>query len=308
MMRKLLISGFSGFVGSNMGPYLQKNNFEVIGISRQQVPQGLTYENIGLSDWNDCYAFIHLAGKAHDIKNVSHPNTYFEANRDLTISLFDDFLNSTAQLFIYFSSVKSAADTIEKPLQEGIVPNPISIYGKSKLEAENYILSQDIPPNKKVYVLRPCMIHGPNNKGNLNLLYKLISKGIPYPLGKYHNKRYFLSIDNLNFVVLELLNQKPESGIYNLSDDQSLSTIELVKIISDSLDKKAKIWKVPKSIINVIASIGTFFKLPFSNSSVKKLTENYEVDNTKIKSTLKIELPISAEEGLLRTLKSFHVC
>ena len=78
------------------------------------------------------------------------------------------------------SSVKAVADVVDGILTEDVIPNPKTVYGKAKLAAEVYILSKEIPENKRVYILRPCMIHGPNNKGNLNLLYSLVSKGIPW--------------------------------------------------------------------------------------------------------------------------------
>ena len=86
-------------------------------------------------------------------------------------------------------------------LTEDTIPNPKTHYGISKLQAENYILDQKLPEGKRVYILRPCMIHGPGNKGNLNLLYTLVKKGFPWPLGAFENQRSFLSIDNFQIQV-----------------------------------------------------------------------------------------------------------
>ena len=95
------------------------------------------------------------------------------------------------------SSVKAVADNLVGVLSEDRKPSPKTHYGKSKLYAERYILSKKIPNNKRIYILRPCMIHGPNNKGNLNLLYNLVSKKIPWVLGSFQNKRSYCSVDNL---------------------------------------------------------------------------------------------------------------
>ena len=84
--------------------------------------------------------------------------------------MFDQFLKSDCETFIYMSSVKAVVDQADGILTENVKPNPITVYGKSKLAAEEYILSRKNLKNKRVYILRPCMIHGPNNKGNLNLL------------------------------------------------------------------------------------------------------------------------------------------
>lgn len=296
---KVIITGHSGFVGTNLSYYLDDHNVDISNVSLRN------------DEWKskidqDSDAVIHLAGKAHDTSDVSNPDEYYKVNRDLTIELFNEFLVSDIKKFFYFSSVKAAADTVVDILTEDVEPNPITHYGKSKIEAENYITNQKLPEGKKVYIIRPCMIHGPGNKGNLNLLYKLVEKGIPWPLAAFENKRSFLSIDNLNFLILQMLNKNIPSGIYNFADDKSISTNELISTINTALGKKAKLWKISKDLIEGIAGFGDKLHLPLNTERLKKLTESYVVSNQKIKSALGIEkLPVSAEEGLIKTIKSF---
>ena len=222
-MKSIIITGITGFVGVNLNKYLSFRNKKIVGISRKSKKNEFSYNNLNLELFNTAKSFIHLAGKAHDLKKTSEDATYYKVNTELTKNLFDQFLESTCETFIYMSSVKAVADNLEGALIEDEIPNPITIYGKSKLAAEVYILSKEIPKNKRVYILRPCMIHGPNNKGNLNLLYSFVSKGIPYPFGKYVNRRSFVSVENLCFIINELIdNAKIEPGIYNIADDNSL--------------------------------------------------------------------------------------
>ena len=301
----LIITGITGFVGGNLNSYLSKK-FEIKGISRKSTSEGLTYTTF--FEKKIAYdALIHLAGKAHDLKKISNDKDYFEANFELTKKLFKAFLKSDAQKFIYISSVKGVADTVVGILTEETQPNPITAYGKSKLAAENYILAQKLPQNKKVYILRPCMIHGPGNKGNLNLLYQLVSKGLPWPLGDFNNQRSFLSIENLCFVIKELLeNETIPSGIYNVSDNQPLSTNNLIQIIGQSLGNKSRILNIPSSWINRIAKLGDYLRLPLNTERLQKLTENYVVSNNKIVTAIGNPFPLTAEEGLLRTFESFN--
>ena len=288
------LTGSSGFVGKNLRSFFEKKyNFYLI--------------NRDLFFNGKCDILVHLAGKAHDFKTVSNSNEYYEVNTKLSNNIFDTFLQSNARIFITLSSVKSVADELDCELTEEYFPNPITHYGKSKLLAENYILSKDIPSGKRVYILRPCMIHGPGNKGNLNLLYNIVRKGIPWPLGAYENKRSFCSIDNLCFIIQELIeNENIPSGVYNVADDEPLSTNELIRLIADSQGKKTRIWNLPKSIINSFAKFGDLIKLPLNTERLNKLTESYIVSNAKIKQAINKPLLVSSRDGLMKTLKSFN--
>ena len=270
-------------------------------------------------------AIIHLAGKAHDTKNQSAADVYFKVNTGLTQKIFDWYLaHPTTKKFIQFSTVKSAADRVEGDfLTEECIPTPVGPYGESKIAAENYIIEKFAPEalkrpfhnftdedavvdGKKVYIMRPCMIHGPGNKGNLNLLYGVVSKGIPWPLGAFENRRSFTSIGNLQEVIKGLLTKDVPSGIYHMGDDEALSTNELIEVICSALGKKAHIWNIPRGLMSGFAKIGDVLHLPLNTQRMQKLTENYVVSNAKIKAALGMkEMPVRAKEGLRETIKSF---
>lgn len=294
----VIITGASGFVGMNLLPYLKALNFQLNVLNREDL-QDIVLDRLNVD------AVVHLAGKAHDLKKTSSPEEYYEVNFELTKKLYNAFLKSDAKKFIFVSSVKAAADNVEEVLSEEYVPRPQTHYGKSKLMAEEYIQAQPLPEGKRYYILRPCMIHGPGNKGNLNLLYKFVKGGIPYPLAAFQNKRSFLSVDNLCFVIKEILEQEGPSGIYQVSDDQVLSTNEVVRILSDSLSKSPQLWAISPGIIKFIAKIGDKLKLPLNTERLNKMTENYVVSNKKLKNALNISLPLNTKEGLMITAKSF---
>lgn len=297
-MKKTLITGASGFVGQNLLNYFSLNQLETLSISLRNSKFDHSPHEI--------YAFVHLAGKAHDFKNVSSEKEYYEINTELTKTVFNIFLQSDASVFIIISSVKAVADSIEGQLLENCTPNPITHYGKSKLLAEQYILSKNIPEGKRVYILRPCMIHGPGNKGNLNLLYNIVSKGFPWPLGAFENKRSFCSIDNLCFIIKELiLNNQVPSGVYNIADDEPISTNDLIRLISVNRRKKLQIWIIPQFLIKFFSKLGDLFKLPFNSERLSKLTETYVVSNHKIKKAINKPLPLNTKVGLMKTFNSF---
>lgn len=295
-MKRLIITGGSGFVGKNLTAYMNRF-YRIVNLNLRTI----TKEGINL----DGEVVIHLAGKAHDLNKVANPKEYYDVNYDLTKKLFDAFLQSEAKKFIFVSSVKAVADKISGSLSEESIPNPGTHYGKSKLMAEKYIQSHIVPEEKSYYILRPCMIHGPGNKGNLNLLYKLVQKRIPYPLASFENKRSFLSVENLCFVIKAMLERELPSGVYNVADDEALSTNEVVSILAQSMHRKPKLWAVPSTWIQLVAKIGDKIKLPINTERLNKLTENYVVSNTKVKEALEISLPLSAQEGLRITASSF---
>lgn len=292
MKKKIFLTGSSGFVGSNLISSLEKYNiFKYVKGNKITINE---------------YAVIHLAGKAHDLKKSSKAEEYYQINYEFTKVLFDAFLESDAKIFITLSSVKAVADVLSETLTENHIPNPITDYGKSKLLAENYILSKQIPKGKLVYILRPCMIYGPSNKGNLNLLYNIINTRFPWPLGSFENKRSYCSVNNLIFIINELLeSQNIPSGVYNVADNETLSINEIYKIIASSKNIKPKIWNVPKIFIHSLALIGDFFNLPITTERLQKLTESYIVSNLKIKTALGKDLPIATQAGLYNTFQSF---
>jgi len=297
-----IVTGATGFVGKNLMAYLADDINEIIPVSVRNP--------INESVFASCHSIVHLAGKAHDISASSthDQHAYDEVNYEITKKLFDIFITSEAQKFIFISSVKAVTDSPEGIVTEELVPDPKTAYGISKHKAENYLLSQTLPPGKKVYILRPCMIHGPGNKGNLNLLYKLIQKRIPYPLAAFENKRSFLTIENLCFTIKQLLERNDISaGIYNVADDRSLSTNRLIELISQALEKKNLKLAVNKKIVWMLAKIGDFTFLPFNSERLKKMVTNYEVSNVKLVKALGKPLPVEAEEGLKKTLLSFKV-
>ena len=292
-MQKIFLTGGSGFVGANLQAYLS-TNFQFSLYTKGEIP--IVKDDI----------VIHLAGKAHDTKQVAEPEAYYQVNTELTKKIFDAFLYSTARVFITLSSVKAAADMVDGVLTEEVVPNPQTHYGKSKLLAEQYILAQPLPPGKRVYIIRPCMIHGPGNKGNLNLLYRVVSKNIPWPLAAFNNQRSFCSVENLCFVINELIHREDiPSGVYNMADDEAFSTNDLIRYIAESLGRQPKLLSLPANLIQTLARLGDWLKLPLNSERLQKLTESYVVSNQKIKTAIGKPFPLSAKEGLMRTFRSF---
>lgn len=324
----ILITGVHGFVGSNLVKTLSIEHIiyglDIVNPEKVGVVKTFSWDDLDSGVMPAIDAVIHLAGKAHDTRNKSAADIYFKVNTGLTQRIFDWYLSQqSAKKFIFFSTVKSAADCVSGDiLTEDCIPTPVGPYGESKIKAENYIISKYAPEamenpyhafgnsslysDKQVYIMRPCMIHGPGNKGNLNLLYSVVSKGLPWPLGAFENRRSFTSVGNLCVVIEGLLTRPVPSGIYHMADDEALSTNELIEVICEVLGKKAHIWRIPCGLMNGCAKLGGWLHLPLNPLRMQKLTENYVVSNAKIKRALGIEnMPVRAKDGLFATIESF---
>ena len=274
------MTGSHGFVGTNLIEALESTYHIIRWDVREDRPLP------------ECNAVIHLAGFAHDTKHTTETKKYYEVNTELTKIIYDRFLESSALKFIYFSSIKA---------QDGD-----TAYARSKYLAEQYIKKVGTEEgNRRVYILRPCMIHGKGNKGNLNLLVKWVKKGWPWPLAAFENKRSYASIGNVSYIVEQLLKKDVDSGIYEVCDDESISTNELIEIIGRCIGKEIKMICVPRIIMGVIARVGGWLQLPLNTERLRKLTEDYIVDNSKIKKALGINnMPIEAKDGLRLSIQS----
>lgn len=285
---KFLITGAYGFVGTNLCRYLTEKGHECHALDlpdarRSEVPY------TSFLSWNDLDQLpvvdvvVHLAGKAHDLKKVSSPQSYFDVNVGLTQKIFTA-ASGKAKRFIYFSSIKAV---------DGDTP-----YAQSKREAEKWL-------NGRAIVLEPAMIHGPGNKGNLNLLVQVVKKGVPWPLAAFENKRSFTSIGNVCAAV-EALAERGENGVYPICDDRPVSTNRLIALIGEAYGKKTRLWKVPRCLMRTVAAVGSLIHLPLNQERLGKLTENSIVDNSLLRTALGwSKMPIDAEEGLKATLAEF---
>ena len=283
---KILITGAYGFVGTNLCKYLVSKGHEchaldIPAAKRDDVPYVSFYTWDELDKLPVVDAVVHLAGKAHDLKKVASEQSYFDINVGLTEKIF---AAAKTTRFIYFSSSKADAKG--------------NAYGRSKLAAEQFL-------NGRAIVLRPAMIHGPGNKGNLNLLWGIARRGLPWPLAAFENKRSFTSIANICAAV-EALCERGENGIYPIADDEMISTNRLIELIAETCGKRAKLWRVPKGVMRMVAKIGDVLHLPLNTERIVKLTEDSFVNNSHLKSQLGWKrMPIRAEEGMRRTLRSF---
>ncbi len=296
-MKDIAILGSSGFIGQN----LLENIEGSFGVSLRNDD---LQERLGSAE-----VIVNLVGKAHDHKGDATEEDYFYVNFGLTKQIFTAFNNSKASVLIHVSSI-AAVEEYESvsPLVETDSCNPLSWYGKSKLIAEQWLLEQELNEGKKIIIVRPPMVHGVGDKGSLRLLYRLISRGIPYPLSSFNNSRSFIGIDNFIFFIKAFIERRHsiDSGVYHIADDEYVSTSEIIAIMKEVTGKRILNLSIPRFLVRFIAGLGDRIPIPLNTKRLKKMTGTLLLSNVKAKSVLGIrKLPTTAKEGLYKTIRSF---
>ncbi|MGK9148721.1 NAD-dependent epimerase/dehydratase family protein [Plantibacter flavus] len=293
-MSRVLVTGATGFIGTNLVPALEAAGHEVVPFSLrgwmgEPFPDGID-------------AVVNLAGKAHDLDGTAGPEVYRRINTDLAERVYAAFLDTGASTFIQMSSVAAVnEESVDGVLDEQADAHPVTPYGKSKLAAERLLLATSPPVGRRVIVLRPTMVHGPGDKGNLRLLFGMLSRGIPYPLDAFANERSFVSIGNLSWVVARVLDTPTvPTGIYLVADDDPVSTGHLVSLIAEVTGKPVRRLAIPRVIVRAIARIGDRVRaVPLNTRRLAKLTEDYRVSGAKLLDALgRTSMPVGTDDGL----------
>lgn len=277
-MKKLLITGSNGFVGSYfINKYKSIYDIRTFSFLKDDIN---TLDCCGLD------VVFHLSALVHQMGGAS-AEEYEKVNVTQTLDLAKKAKESGVKHFIFMSTVKVYGEETNVKYTEETPCTPEDEYGKSKLKAEKLLLELK-NENFKVSIIRTPIIYGYGVKANIQNLIKLVNKISILPFGKIENKRSMVYIGNLCHLVDEVITQQ-KSGIFLASDDEPLSTSKLIKLISKNLNKKIYLIKVPffKSLLKL-----------FKPSFYKRLYESLEVDNTLTKDNLNLVNPYSVEDGI----------
>lgn len=278
---KILVTGSNGYLASSfIEQYKDKYEFQKFSLLNQKLED----IKIGGTD-----VVLHCAALVH--QKVQHSyEKYHEINVDYPVTLAKLAKRNGVKQFVFISTIAVYGE--DESLFENTICKPITPYGKSKLEAEKKLLSLS-DDNFIISIIRPPMIYGKNAPGNIDSLVKLVKKLPIIPLGKIENKRSFISIQNLCYIINEVITQQ-KVGIFLASDDESLSTSKLIKLISKNLDKKIYLIRIPffESLLKILKP-----------SFHKRLYGSLEVDNSITKQKLNLSNPYSVEDGIRLMIK-----
>lgn len=282
-MKKLLITGSSGFVGRYFIKKY-KDNYEIKTFS-------FLKDDINSLDYNDVDVVFHLSALVHQMGGANKKE-YERVNVTQTLQLAKKAKESGVEHFVFMSTVKVYGEETDSVYTEKSICNPEDEYGKSKLKAE-FELQRLEDKDFKVSIIRTPIIYGYGVKANIKNLVNLVSKLSLLPFGSINNKRSMVYIGNLCHLVDVLIQQK-QNGIFLASDDEPLSTSRLIELIAKNLNKKIYLIKVPffESLLKILKP-----------SFYKRLYGSLEVDNSITKEKLNLKNPYSVEDGIRFMIK-----
>jgi nucleoside-diphosphate-sugar epimerase len=313
-MANVLITGGTGFIGQHLiCNLLEKTNHQLRVTSRNILISDqprLTYQQIDNIDdttnWHQALQkidiVIHLAARAHILKeSVSDPEAEFDKiNNQATINLLQQSIKAGVKHFIFLSSIGAIATLSDTIINESSTCNPDTPYGRSKLKAEKAI--EKICENTTMTwtIVRPTLVYGANNPGNMERLLALTTKSLPLPLGSIKNSRSFVYVGNLVDAIATCIDHpKAKNQIFIVSDGEDLSTPELIRHIGKAMNKSPLLLPFPPSLLK----LGT--KIIGKEDVGDRLLGSLQVDSSKIRQMLNWKPPSTMDEGLKVTADWF---
>ena len=313
-MSNLLITGANGFIGRALISklVLEVNYFVRASIRKKiiQFPSQIeVLENMDASsntNWTDALrdidVVVHLFARVHVMDDkVADPLLEFrKINVNATIALAKAAAKLGIKRFVFLSSVKvNGESTFHKPFSEFDLPHPQDTYAISKWEAEEALRKISKDTGMEVVIIRSPLVYGPNVKANFLKMMQYIKRGIPLPLGAIQNKRSLIGIDNLvDFIVTTISHPKAAHQTFLISDDEDISTTDLLRRIGKHIGKPARLIPLnPKILFFLFNILG---RQDFGD----RLLGSLEVDITKAKKLLAWSPPKTLDEGLRATVIS----
>jgi UDP-glucose 4-epimerase len=278
------VTGATGFVGQRFMNY-KRDRYDLRPVSLRAVkPSAISLRDVD--------TLVHLAGKAHDM-SLQDEAVYFDINYSITRELAEHAIESGVKHFIYISSVKVYGEGSETPLHESSPCHPEDPYGRSKLKAEEFLLSLK-SLDFTVSIVRPPVVYGPNVKGNIIRLLGAIEKGRPLPLGNTGNQRSMVFVDNLIELIHRIIDTRT-TGIFVAGDEKPLSTDELIRLISDEMGKNIRLVTVPGVLRKAMKAL--------KPGLYKRLFGSFVIDNSNTNQRLDFKPPYSTEYGIGEMVK-----
>jgi nucleoside-diphosphate-sugar epimerase len=299
MSKDVLVTGAKGFIGARLCHLLTQQGFKLKVLNHGDLTSDEQFFQMDLVE-DDCPVGLcagidtvfHLAGIAHDVaENLFDDVQFKRVNVEGTRKLLEAAQQAGVKNFIFFSSVKAVGESEQQPMDETVDIPADRAYGQSKYAAEQLVLHGGYVPHP--VVIRPCMVYGNTQKGNLPRMIKAIEHGLFLPLPETHNRRSMVHVDDVVQAAL-LAAEKPEAAgrIYIVTDENHYSTRQIINWIRAALGKPPIGWQIPLSVLNLLAKTGDLIgrligrRFPFDTAALQKLTGSADYSSAKIRREL----------------------
>lgn len=266
MSRLAFLTGVTGFIGKRLVQHLQDDGWSVVcGVrpgSDWKTSSACGVRMVacdllgtgGPSMPLETDAVFHLAAKAHALADVAQDESeYAEINTGGTRLLLEAALQARARAFVYFSSVKAVGDAPKdgQPMDETWDCEPDTAYGRSKRDAERLVLQGGHVPHP--VVIRPCLVYGPEPKGNLEKMIDAVRRDRFPPLPEVCNKRSMVHVDDVcRAAILAATSPAACGKTYIVEDGHPFSTRELFEWMCEAMGKPVPGWTIPLWALRVL--------------------------------------------------------
>jgi nucleoside-diphosphate-sugar epimerase len=309
----ILVTGATGFVGSHCLHALKQQNFHSIRAAVRCYPDNpdpqinfVVVGSIGpFTDWRSALEgvdiVVHLAARAHILDDtVSDPEAEFQqVNMQGTLRLVEQSIQVGVKQFLLISSVGAMASSCLDLLTEESICCPDTPYGRSKLRAEEALIKLASIAGMTWTIIRPPLVYGPGNPGNMERLIQLVIKGIPIPLGNVRNRRSLIYVGNLvDAIILCLSHPHAVNQLFLVSDGQDVSTPELIEAIAFAIGRSPILLPMPMSLLRAVSRVLR------KQDLLEKLTGSLALDIQKIRRVINWTPPYTFAEGIQQTLQS----
>ncbi len=316
MMKRIMVTGGSGFVGRALLERLHQEGYGLIAPSRTplaQAPAGVVNPLVGgLAadvDWSPSLegaaVVVHSAARVHVMNDTAaDPLVEFrKANVDGTLSLAKQAAAAGVQRFIFISSIKVNGEGTDlgHPYHADDTPAPQDPYGVSKMEAEQGLRALAGETGMEVVIIRPVLVYGPGVKANFRSMMSWLRKGVPLPLGATGNKRSLVAVDNLVDLIATCINHPAAANqTFLVSDGEDLSTTQLLQRMGSALGRPARLLPIPASLLQTGAAILG------RRAIAQRLCGSLQVDIGKTRELLGWAPPVGVDDALRKTARAFE--
>ncbi len=296
---KIAVIGGSGFIGSELITTLLAQGHDIVCVDKNETsahpalfikadvrdPESL------LKACNGCDVIYNLAAEHKD--DVRPISLYHDVNVTGAQNICDVAEKLGINTIVFTSSV-AVYGFPEKAPDETFPFDPFNPYGQSKAEAEKIFTTwqENAKDERTLTMIRPCVIFGPKNRGNVYNLMRQVAENRFIMIGHGNNKKSMASLYNICAFLVHVLALPPGNHVYNYADKPDSSTNDLVITMKKALGRKGKIGLRLPYCLGYMAGFGldmlaiaTKRTFPISRVRIRKFCADTVVSAEKLKET-----------------------